>query len=80
MKKTQRKQGKITNTLIITWKDYSTRPHGTERESMRCTSEKAAKRILDKRTQNRMYFAKWFDKNGDHTLFNINTKDTIAQL
>lgn len=72
--------GKTTNKLIITWKDYTTNKYETERQSFRCNSEEAAKRILDKRTQNRMYFAKWYDGNGNHVLFNVNTKDTIAQL
>lgn len=73
-------QGKTTNKLIITWKDYSTKNFGTERESHRCISEVAARKILDKRTKNRIYFAKWFDGNGDHVLFNVNTKETILSL
>jgi len=80
MKQTKRPQGKTTNKLIITWKDYSTKDVGTERESHRCNSEQAAKKILGKRTQNRMYFAKWFDEKGNHVLFNINTKDTILSI
>ncbi len=73
-------QGKTTNKLIITWKDYTTNPWNTERESFRCTSEDAAKRALDKRPNNRIFFAKWFDAKGDFVLFNFNTKDTILSI
>lgn len=72
--------GKIKNKLIITWKDYSTKPFGVERESVRCTSEKSAQKILDKRNKRRIYFAKWYDEKGDHVLFQVNTKDTILSI
>lgn len=73
-------QGTTRNKLVITWKDYTPSSFGTERESFKCNSEIAAEKILSKRTQNRIFFAKWFNAKGEFIMFNINTKDSILSI
>ena len=79
------KKGRITkpklkNRLLITWKDYSPKPFGTERESLRCNSLDKANIILSKRDKRRIYFAKFFDNNGVVSEISLNTKDTILSI
>jgi hypothetical protein len=80
MKKKLERQGNTTNKLIVTFKDYSEKPFGTERQSFRCNSEDAAMRILGKRDKRRIYFAKWFNEKGVSKTIDINTKDTILAI
>ena len=42
MSKVKRPQGKTTNKVIITFKDYSTQSYGTVKESFRCNTIDAA--------------------------------------
>lgn len=76
----KRKQGNTTNKLIVTFKDYSPKKFGTERESFKCNSIEKASAILSKRDNRRIFFATFFDNKGIKTTFDINTKDTILSI
>lgn len=80
MGKSIKRQGASTNKLIITWKDYSDKPYGTELESFRCTSIERVNKILSKRNRRRMYCATFYDNKRAKTVININTKDTILDI
>ena len=80
MSKVKKPQGKTTDRLIITSKDYSTQSYGTIRESVRCNSLEAANKVLSKRDKRRIYFADFFNEKGLKQRIPVNTKDTILEI
>lgn len=80
MRKVNRPQGKTTNKVVITFKDYSPQTFGTMRESFKCSSIDAAKKIVFKRDARRIFFYDFFDNKGNKTRTNVNNNDTILSI
>lgn len=80
MSKVKKSQGKTTNRLVITFKDYSTQSYGTTREGFRCTSRKGADEIIAKRDKRRIYFADYFNEKGEKDRISLNTNKTILSI
>ena len=80
MSKVKRPQGKTTNKVIITFKDYSTQSYGTVKESFRCNTIDAADTLVSKRDKRRIFFYDFFDDKGVKTRVPVNTKDTILSI
>lgn len=80
MSKVKKPQGKTTNKVIITFRDYSPQNFGTEKQSFRCNSMDAAKQIVSRRDTRRIFFYDFFDSKGVKTRVNVNSKDTILSI
>lgn len=61
------------NRLIITYWDTTPSKHSVKNESMRCTSEAGADRILSKIPQLAKSHANFYDKNGQQITYSYNT-------
>lgn len=80
MSKVKKPQGKTTNKLVITFRDYSTRNYATVRESLKCNSMVDAEKSVAKRDKRRIFFYDFFDANGIKERVSVNTRDTILSV
>lgn len=60
----------IKNRLIITWGEIVSDGYKNHRESMRCTSNIGAAKILSRRNKKNILFATFYDKTGEISIQN----------
>jgi len=63
------------NRLIISFWDTTPSKHKIYNESMRCTSEAGADKIIARRPDKSMSHARYFDNTGQEIVYNFNHLD-----